>query len=622
MKRTLPEYDFPADLKKMNLDELELLSYEIRDFLLEKVSKTGGHLAANLGVVELSIALHKFYNSPSDHIIWDVGHQSYIHKILTGRACRFDTLRQMNGLSGFPKCEESPHDIFETGHSSTSVAAAFGLATARDLKGETHKVIAVIGDGALTSGLAYEGFNNAGGKDTDLTVILNDNNMSISRNVGGMSQHLSKLRTSQGYLEFKKHLKNTLTHIPAVGEGLYSGLESIKDSIKYAVINDAAIFEALGFKYLGPIDGHRIGDLLEAFEIAEQIEGPKLIHILTQKGKGYKNAELDPNKFHGIAPFERETGNVLTSISHPSYSHVFGETLQQMADKDSRIVAVYAAMLEGTGLQGFHKAYPKRTFDVGIAEGGAVTYAAGLAKGGLRPFVAIYSTFLQRSYDMIMMDVCMQNLPVVFCLDRAGIVGNDGETHHGIFDLSYLSHMPNLTIMSPRNGQELQSMLKYSLTLPGPSAIRYPRGESSGSNTTEVKGYESGISILKNGSDVGLYGVGIMAEIAYEVGLKLEEKGISAQVVDPRFVKPLREEELLETVCYNKIVTIEDNVVSGGFGQGFQLLLSQHKKTPPEMLILGWPVQFIEQGSQKELYEKYGLDEKGILERVERFVKG
>ncbi len=622
MKRTLPEYDFPADLKKMNLDELELLSYEIRDFLLEKVSKTGGHLAANLGVVELSIALHKFYNSPSDHIIWDVGHQSYIHKILTGRACRFDTLRQMNGLSGFPKCEESPHDIFETGHSSTSVAAAFGLATARDLKGETHKVIAVIGDGALTSGLAYEGFNNAGGKDTDLTVILNDNNMSISRNVGGMSQHLSKLRTSQGYLEFKKHLKNTLTHIPAVGEGLYSGLESIKDSIKYAVINDAAIFEALGFKYLGPIDGHRIGDLLEAFEIAEQIEGPKLIHILTQKGKGYKNAELDPNKFHGIAPFERETGNVLTSISHPSYSHVFGETLQQMADKDSRIVAVYAAMLEGTGLQGFQKAYPKRTFDVGIAEGGAVTYAAGLAKGGLRPFVAIYSTFLQRSYDMIMMDVCMQNLPVVFCLDRAGIVGNDGETHHGIFDLSYLSHMPNLTIMSPRNGQELQSMLKYSLTLPGPSAIRYPRGESSGSNTTEVKGYESGISILKNGSDVGLYGVGIMAEIAYEVGLKLEKKGISAQVVDPRFVKPLREEELLETVCYNKIVTIEDNVVSGGFGQGFQLLLSQHKKTPPEMLILGWPVQFIEQGSQKELYEKYGLDEKGILERVERFVKG
>ncbi len=622
MKRTLPEYDFPADLKKMNLDELELLSYEIRDFLLEKVSKTGGHLAANLGVVELSIALHKFYNSPSDHIIWDVGHQSYIHKILTGRACRFDTLRQMNGLSGFPKCEESPHDIFETGHSSTSVAAAFGLATARDLKGETHKVIAVIGDGALTSGLAYEGFNNAGGKDTDLTVILNDNNMSISRNVGGMSQHLSKLRTSQGYLEFKKHLKNTLTHIPAVGEGLYSGLESIKDSIKYAVINDAAIFEALGFKYLGPIDGHRIGDLLEAFEIAEQIEGPKLIHILTQKGKGYKNAELEPNKFHGIAPFERETGNVLTSISHPSYSHVFGETLQQMADKDSRIVAVYAAMLEGTGLQGFQKAYPKRTFDVGIAEGGAVTYAAGLAKGGLRPFVAIYSTFLQRSYDMIMMDVCMQNLPVVFCLDRAGIVGNDGETHHGIFDLSYLSHMPNLTIMSPRNGQELQSMLKYSLTLPGPSAIRYPRGESSGSNTTEVKGYESGISILKNGSDVGLYGVGIMAEIAYEVGLKLEEKGISAQVVDPRFVKPLREEELLETVCYNKIVTIEDNVVSGGFGQGFQLLLSQHKKTPPEMLILGWPVQFIEQGSQKELYEKYGLDEKGILERVERFVKG
>jgi 1-deoxy-D-xylulose-5-phosphate synthase len=528
----------------------------------------------------------------------------------------------MNGLSGFPKCEESSHDIFETGHASTSVAAAYGLATARDLQHKAHKVIAVIGDGALTSGLAYEGLNNAGGKNTDLTVVLNDNNMSISRNVGGMSQHLGKLRTSQGYFEFKKHLKKTLTQIPGLGEGFFSGLENIKDSIKYAVINDAAIFEALGFKYLGPIDGHQIGDILEAFAIAEQIEGPKLIHVLTQKGKGYKNAELNPNKFHGIPPFERETGKVLCPGSHPSYSCIFGETLKELADNDPRIVAVYAAMLEGTGLQTFQEAHPKRCFDVGIAEGGAVTFAAGLAKGGLRPFVAIYSTFLQRSYDMIMMDVCMQNLPVVFSLDRAGIVGNDGETHHGVFDLSYLSHMPNLTILSPRNGTELKKMLKFSLTLQGPCAIRYPRGEGKISELELNKGFVSDIEVLKKGEDVGLYGVGPMAETAYQVALRLEERGISTAVFDIKFIKPLKEQSLLKSIAFDKLVTIEDNVLSGGFGQTLQSFLLKGGGSIPKTLLLGWPDRFIEQGSQQELYQKYGLDLKGILERVEHFVKG
>ncbi len=621
MIKNLVDYNFPQDLNEMELGELELLSYEIRDFLIEKVSKTGGHLASNLGVVELSIALHKYYNSPEDKIIWDVGHQSYVHKILTGRAHRFESLRQMNGISGFPKCQESEHDIFETGHASTSVAAGFGLATARDLKKEKHRVISVIGDGALSSGLAYEGLNNAGGKDTDFTVILNDNNMSISRNVGGMSQHLAKLRTSQGYLDFKKQLKKTITQIPGVGEGIYSGLESIKDSIKYAVINDAAIFEALGFKYIGPIDGHNIDDLLEAFEIVEQIKGPKLLHVITQKGKGYRNAELNPNKFHGIGPFERETGQLLCSSDNPSYSCVFGRKLTELASKDSSIVAVYAAMLEGTGLDIFHKIFPERTFDVGIAEGEAVTFAAGLAKGGIKPFVVIYSTFLQRSYDMMMMDVCLQNLPVVFCIDRAGIVGNDGETHHGVFDLSYLNHMPNMTVLSPKDGQELEQMMDYAASIDGPCAIRYPRGDAEFTPERQQVPLDKGCEILREGKDVGIYALGVMVKKAVEAAEILEDKGISAAVINTRFAKPLPKDTFEHSEKFSKIVTVEDNVVAGGFGQSLREVLQDNEKIKA-ILNLGWPDIFIEQGSQKELYEKYKLDGKGIAERIEQFVKG
>lgn len=621
MKKNLVDYCFPEDLKAMDLRELELLSYEIRDFLIEKVSKTGGHIASNLGVVELSIALHKYYNSPEDKIIWDVGHQSYVHKILTGRADRFDSLRQMNGISGFPKCQESKHDIFETGHASTSIAAGFGLATARDLKKEKYKVISVIGDGALTSGLAYEGLNNAGGKDTDFTVILNDNNMSISRNVGGMSQHLSKLRTSQGYLDFKRQLKKKIIKIPGVGEGLYNGLGSIRDSIKYAVINDAAIFEALGFKYIGPIDGHNIEDIIEAFELLEQIEGPKLLHVITQKGKGYKNAEINPNKFHGIGPFERETGQSLCYSNNPSYSCVFARKLTALAAKDPSIVAVYAAMLEGTGLDLFYKEFPERTFDVGIAEGEAVTFAAGLAKGGIKPFVVIYSTFLQRSYDMMMMDVCLQNLPVVFCIDRAGIVGNDGETHHGVFDLSYLNHMPNMTVLSPRDGRELEQMLDYATTTKGPCAIRYPRGDAEFIFDSPEVPLSEGCEIIREGTDVGIFALGIMVDKAIEASRILESRGISVAIINPRFSKPLPKESLLASVKFPKIVTVEDNVLTGGFGQSISEILNDNGIIKP-MLHLGWPDAFIEQGSQGQLYEKYKLDGPGIAERIERFVKG
>ena len=636
MKKDLTEYNFPEDLKEMSLSDLELLSYDVRDFLIEKVSKTGGHLAANLGVVELTIALHKCFESPKDKIIWDVGHQSYVHKILTGRGKDFDSLRQYQGLSGFPKTKESPHDVYETGHASTSVAAAYGFARARDIKGEEHRVVAVIGDGALTSGLAYEGLNNAGASDTDLLLILNDNDMSISRNVGGLSKHLGKLRVSPKYLGFKKQVKKTVSSIPGLGTGIYSGLESIKDSIKFALFEEAGFFESLGLKYIGPVDGHNIEELISALELSKGIEGPKILHVLTKKGKGYRNAETNPDKFHGISPFEPETGKLICPSNKPDYSCVFGETLLSLAGKHKDVVAVYAAMAEGTGLKHFSEKYPERSFDVGIAEGGAVTFAAGLAKAGIKPYVAIYSTFLQRAYDMVMMDVCLQNLPVVFCIDRAGIVGSDGETHHGVFDLSYLSHMPNLTILCPRDGKQLEKMLEYSYELKSPCAIRYPRGEayfpeinvfSSGNPEAEAnfdeiveKDYKPGLELMKEGRQIGIYSVGPMTQPALNAALTLEEKGISASVIDVGIVKPLEEEKLLESIKYNKIVTIEDNVLRGGFGQSFSDLIMKKGSKNVSVLNLAWPDVFIEQGSQKELYEKYGLDEKGILERILEFV--
>jgi 1-deoxy-D-xylulose-5-phosphate synthase len=616
MKSKLIDYNFPEYLKNMTEREMDLLSYEIRDFLIEKVSKTGGHLASNLGVVELSIALHKVFNSPYDKIIWDVGHQSYIHKILTGRAHCFDNLRCLGGLSGFPKREESPHDMFDTGHSSNSISAAMGYAASRDLSGEDYSVIAVIGDGALTGGMAYEALNNAGASKSKMIVILNDNEMSISKNSGGMSQHLSRLRTSQAYLEIKKQIKKNLKRIPGVGENIVSGIEHIRDSVKYAIV-PGAIFEELGFKYFGPIDGHDIGDLIEALNLAKMMEEPVLIHAITKKGKGYRNAENNPAKFHGVGPFEPNTGNILNQSETLSYSQVFGNKMVQLGHKNPKVVAITAAMLEATGLKKFATKFPNRVFDACIAEAHAVTFAAGLAASGYKPVVAIYSTFLQRAFDQILIDVCMQKLPVVFAIDRAGNVGADGETHHGVFDLSYLNLMPNITVMAPKDGKELAAMTEYALTLEGPCAIRYPRGDAYDFGMEQDITLDGRSEVLKEGSDLVILAVGKMVETGLEVCKKLQLKGISAGLINVRFVKPLDQETILRaTKRYKCVLTMEDNVLEGGFGMKVAALLGEEKITDVKLEMIGWPDQFIQQGSTEELFKLYGLDSDSIAERV------
>lgn len=526
MNDYLAGHDFPDDLKNMGYDELELLTYEIRDFLVEEVSKTGGHLSSNLGAVELSIALHRTFDAPKDKLIWDVGHQTYVHKILTGRADRFPTMRQLNGMSGFPKSAESPYDTFDTGHSSSSISLGLGMAAARDLAGEDYHVVSIIGDGAMTGGLAFEALNNIGGHNSKLIVVLNDNGMSISHNTGGLSKHLGRLRSSRKYISMKAQIKKGVSRVPLIGEGMVAGMQHARDSIKYAMI-DGVIFEELGLKYFGPIDGHDIKEMCETFELAKQTEGPVFIHVITKKGRGYSKAEEKPNVFHGIGPFDMETGELLKKSDKPSYSKVFGNKLADMAKDDERIVAVSAAMLEGTGLDEFQKTYPDRAFDVGIAEGHAVTFSAGLAKAGYRPFVAIYSTFLQRAYDQILEDVCLQNLPVTFCIDRAGIVGADGETHHGIFDISYLKHMPNLTIMAPKDGAELEAMMEFAENADGPCAIRYPRGSAHDTGFPCDVQYGKA-QPLKEGRDVEIWALGAMNSKALEAADILAEKGVSA----------------------------------------------------------------------------------------------
>ncbi|HHU17752.1 MAG TPA: 1-deoxy-D-xylulose-5-phosphate synthase [Clostridiales bacterium] len=621
-KKTLMDYQFPQDLKNMDERDLELLTYEIRDFLIEKVSKNGGHLASNLGVVELTIALHKVFESPKDKIIWDVGHQSYVHKILTGRASCFDGLRCLNGISGFPKREESPHDMFDTGHSSNSISAAMGYAAARDLNGEDYSVISIIGDGALTGGMAYEALNNAGSLESKIIVVLNDNEMSISKNIGGISHHLAKLRSSRTYLDFKKQLKKTLKGIPGVGEGLYNGFEHIRDSLKYAIV-PGAIFEQLGFKYFGPVDGHNIKDLIEVLTYSKFIDGPVLIHAITKKGKGYRNAENNPDKFHGIGAFNPTTGNLLNETRNLSYSEVFGNKLVQLAKENPKIVAVSAAMIAATGLKKFAKYYPNRIFDAGIAEAHAVTFAAGLAASEYKPVVAIYSTFLQRAYDQILIDVCMQNLPVIFAIDRAGNVGADGETHHGVFDLSYLSHMPNMTIMAPKDGRELEDMMEYALRLDGPSAIRYPRGEVI-DNVSELENkiIDGTSERIIEGNDVEIFAVGKMVSICMEACIKLKELGVNAGLYNVRFVKPCDKKSILSAATRVKyIVTVEDNVLEGGFGSIVNRILAEEGMCDIKVLNIGWPDKFIEQGSTPELFEKYGLDSQHISERVCDFLE-
>ncbi|PKM85740.1 MAG: 1-deoxy-D-xylulose-5-phosphate synthase [Firmicutes bacterium HGW-Firmicutes-11] len=623
MKHRLSDYDFPAELKTMTERELGLLSFEIRDFLIDKVSKTGGHIASNLGTVELTIALHSIFNSPVDKILWDVGHQSYVHKILTGRAEAFDSLRCFDGLSGFPKRKESPHDAYDAGHASTSISVGMGYAAARDLNGEDYSVVSVIGDGAMTGGVAFEALNNAGSWKSNLIVILNDNEMSINKNHGGLSQHLGKLRASQTYLGFKRQMKKTLEGIPIVGEGLRSGFGHIRDAVKYAIV-PGAIFEEFGFTYFGPIDGHSIHDLREVLTLAKEMDGPVLVHVVTKKGKGYRNAESDPSKYHGIGCFDPETGKTQGSNEGISYSDLAGKTLTTLAATDDKIVAISAAMIDGTGLSHFQRMYPERTYDVGIAEQHAVSFAAGLALNGYRPVVAIYSTFLQRAYDQIIEDICQQNLPVTFLIDRAGNVGNDGETHHGIFDLSYLSHIPELTVMAPKDGDELVAMMEYALSTNRPCAIRYPRGTVEDlSLDRAVVPIDGRCEVLQEGSDVSLIAIGKMVAIALDTAERLRQMGFRADVINARFLRPMDRETIIASGRKTgRIVTMEDNVILGGFGAEILTILASEGLWEYRTLCIGWPDKFIPHGDTDVLFRAFGMDAKSISERVRGFIEG
>ena len=605
--KELTEYNFPEDIKGMSQKELELLAVEIRDFLVDHVSKTGGHLASNLGVVELTIALHKIFDSPEDKIIWDVGHQSYVHKILTGRISEFDSLRKTDGMSGFPKKKESEHDIYETGHASTSLSAAYGIAAARDIKGEHYEVIPVIGDGSLTGGLAYEALNNIGSRKSKVIVILNDNGMSISKNIGGVSNHLANLRTSSGYTKTKSKVKSALGRIPVIGPALANGISETKETIKYLLSPNGIFFEEIGFTYIGPVNGHNIKALIEALSAAKQAEKPVIIHVMTKKGKGYRNAEENPDRFHGIGPFDIDTG-VEESHKGATYSQVMGDELLKLADKDDRICAITAAMRDATGLKDFALKYPKRFFDVGIAEEHAVTFAAGLATNGMKPVCAIYSSFLQRAYDQIMEDVALQNLPVIFAVDRAGIVGADGETHQGIFDMAFLATVPGMTVLAPCDGMQLRQMLRYAMTLDGPCAIRYARGACS----DEENGMEpfDGRNIrISDGADVDIFAVGNMVDKALEARSELAAVGIEAGIVDVACPIPLDTSLVKEG---STVITVEDGVTSGGFGEKMKARLSGKNR----VINLAWPEKFIEHGSCGDLYERYGLDGKSIAERI------
>ena len=613
--KKLTEYNFPEDLKGMSEKEMELLAVQIREFLIDKVSVTGGHMASNLGVVELSIALHKVFDSPKDKIIWDVGHQAYVHKILTGRAGGFDTLRQFGGMSGFPKVKESEHDIFDTGHSTTSLSLACGMAAARDIKGEDNEVVAVIGDGSLTGGMAYEAMDNLGFKKNKVIIILNDNGMSISKNVGGISKYLGAIRTSHGYRSAKKFVKDKIDGSKA-GHGIAQGLASFKNDLKYTIMNNPGIFfENLGMTYLGPIDGHDIKQIIDALNKAKSLNEPVVIHCLTKKGKGYSIAEKYPRKFHGIGPFDPETGEVRKKSANPSFSKVMGEHLLEMAKRDDKIVAITAAMGEATGLTDMSIEIPERYFDVGIAEEHGVTFAAGLAKAGLKPMVCIYSSFLQRAYDQLLEDVCLQNLHVVFLLDRAGAVGADGETHHGIFDLSYLNTMPNMTVLAPKNGEELEHMMDWAAEQDGPVAIRYPRGEAiCCNNSMSTESDTPGSVRVFSGKEIDIWTLGKMYDTAHEVRKILEEKGYSCGLVDVRMAKPL-DVSVYDNSRY--VISIEDNIVTGGFGDILSKALMDRNC---KVIRYGWPDTFVTHGNFDQLADMYGLSPEKIAGSVLKHV--
>ena len=608
MKKYLSRIHSPADLKKLNTPGLSLLCSEIRLFLVDMLSKTGGHLASNLGVVELTVALHYVFDTPIDKIVWDVGHQAYVHKILTGRKAAFDTLRQFGGISGFPKPKESSHDCFGTGHSSTSISAALGFAVSRDLAGEEYSVIAVIGDGSMTGGMAYEAMNNAGRLNSNMLVILNDNQMSISENVGSISKYLNDIRTAPSYLGAKRGVHRILEKIPVVGGGIHSLIERTKDGIKYLLV-PGVLFEELGFNYVGPVDGHNLEQLITVLRNVQKMSGPVLLHVYTTKGKGYDRAETAPAEYHGVNSFDIATGDPLETKVGDTYSDVFGKAMLRLAKRNDKIIAVTAAMPDGTGLSKFAKKYPKRFFDVGIAEPHAVTFSAAMAKNGFLPVVAIYSAFLQRAYDQIVNDVCIQNLHVIFAIDRSGINGPDGETHQGVFDISFLAHIPNLTIMSPVNKRELIEMLEFAEKLDGPVAIRFPRGPALGILSDKVMPIELGRAQIFGDCDkegVAIVALGAMMDIGYEVYTRLIDSGFKAALINPRFVKPLDLDMANRLQSYRLAVVLEDNVETGGFSS----LL------PVRVLRIAFPDVFIEQGERGKLLEKYGMDADSVYAKI------
>lgn len=604
------------DIKEIPKKELPYLAEEIRQFLVENISKSGGHLASNLGTIELTMALHLEYNLPEDKMIWDVGHQSYTHKILTGRKGDFETLRSFEGLSGFPKTTESPCDAFNTGHSSTSISAGLGYVQAREIRKEDYKVVSIIGDGSLTGGLAYEAINNVSRLNSNFVIVLNDNNMSISENVGGISKLLNHMRTANAYVDLKNGVASALEKIPVYGDKMVSRIRKTKFNIQKVLLpgND---FAGMGITYFGPIDGHNIEQLRRVLRVAKNVPNGVIVHVITKKGKGYEPAERHPARFHGAEPFHIENGIPVRKKEKANYTDVFATVMKKLGERDERIVAITAAMSDGTGLKRFANKFPERFFDVGIAEGHAVTFAAGLAMKGLRPVAAIYSSFLQRAYDQILHDVCMQNLPVIFAIDRAGLVGSDGETHQGVFDLSFLSMMPNMTIMAPKNKWELSDMMKFALTLEGPAAIRYPRGtayDGLEDNRTPVRIGKS--EILFSGEKAAILAVGSCVEQAVEARRILEAEGISPTLVNVRFVKPL-DEAMIEVLSktHTHLITVEDNVKAGGYGEHVAAVLKE-KNLPLHLKILGVPDRFISQGSVAIQKKACGIDGEAIAEAV------
>lgn len=616
----LNKINSPADVKKIENCDLPVLASEIRSFMVENVSKTGGHLAPSLGVVELILAMCRSFDFPKDRVVFDVGHQSYAYKILTGRKDTFSSLRQADGLSGFPKREESVYDAFNTGHSSTSISAALGLAVARDLKGEDYRVISVIGDGALTGGMAFEALNNAGSRKENLIVILNDNQMSISQNVGAMANYLTKVRTTPKYNRRKQNVKRFLSKSGG-GKRVLSGLRRVRDSVKYLMVQ-GMLFEEMGFTYLGPIDGHDIAAIEQHLNYCKNVNGPVLLHVLTQKGRGYSFAEAEPDKFHGIAPFDPQTGSVIKKSGVASFSQVFGRKLNELATYDDRILAITAAMPDGTGLKKFSETYPDRFFDVGIAEPHAVTYGAALAMNEMRPCVAIYSSFLQRAVDQIYHDICLQKLPVVIGIDRAGVVGEDGETHQGLYDIAMLRSIPNLAFLAPGTEQETEEMLSYAFSCNMPCALRYPRGSVScwddgyhHAPITLGKG-----ELVKEGKDVLLIPLGIMMEEGLKAAALLEQQGISVGIFNPRFIKPLDEESIVALAKkYPAVVTIEDHAICGGFGAAVSEVLAKYGCYTP-IRHLGYPDEPIRQGKRTDIMKKYRLDAAGIAASVSELV--